>query len=283
MNFVLPTLNRRDAYSLNRERRFRQGAMIPHTHYRIRLFSPLVAAAAILLLAAPAPARSVFEGLELIGSERGGGVEIVNIQPSSPAARSMLRAGDRIIRIGNRRVRTLDDYVKVSRSLRDRKAEVTVEFVREGVTRKAVLSLYSSPLRSQWGVEVVPRRAEEAPGSTGDAEVWISEAKREIRGIERIPLRKRRPEQYGRAIQSLYTALAARPDSLEIASSIGKQYARLAALYYSRGERKKAAWCLRRALLIYRNALRRVRSTAELAMIKDDLEDLGSGIDAMRR
>lgn len=245
------------------------------------LFAVLIPLA---LVACPAhvDARSIFEGLELVESSNGGGVEIVSVEESSPAEKARLQVGDRIVKIGKYGIRSLDDYVKVSRAFRDRKAEVAIEYRREGALKTATLSLYSSSLRKRWGLDVIPRRKAGAAGREGGSARWRSEARARISRIENKDRSARSPEEYGEVIKTLYTSLDEEPDSLGTASLIGRQYTELAALYYSRGKGEKAAWCLKRALQLHANSLRKAKSVGEMASIKEDLSGMQETISTMR-
>ncbi|MDD5556676.1 MAG: PDZ domain-containing protein [bacterium] len=239
-----------------------------------------VPAAALLLVAASAPRRSVFEGLEIVESERGGGVEILSLEDSSPAARASLMPGDRITAIGGRRIAGLDDYVKVSRGLKDAAAPVTVEYHRDGIRRAAELSLRSAVLRERWGLAIIPWSDAK---SRGGADYWLDRARAKMREIERAGRGAVTPRDYGEALLSLFTALEDRPDALATAVLIGRAYGDLAAHYEARGERGKAVWCLRRAALVYGNTVRKADGMQDLVLVRDALGDLRKTLAAMER
>jgi len=236
-------------------------------------------AAVLLSWAHSASARSVLDGLEIVESEKGGGVEILTVAPSSPAAQALLRAGDRITLIGGEKIKNLDDYVKVSKQFKNRKGGVSIEYVRKGSRHTAELSLHSSPLQEKWGVAVAPWRES---GGKKDAEYWLEEARKQIQENERISENELRPVDYGKVLLSLFTSLNQNPGALGTAMLIGRQYGALAGLYYRRGEKKKAIWCLRRALLIYGNGLQKADGIQEIALVKYGLTDLQRTIAKMQ-
>ena len=223
-------------------------------------------------------ARSVFDGLELVESEKGDGVEIVSLEHSSPAAKATLQVGDRITRIGRYGIRNLDDYVKVSRRIKKQGSVTTLEYYRDGVCCSADLSLYSAQLKMKWGVEIIPWRKETAPGKEDNTNYWLKKAAGLISKNKNRNAADRSPEDYGKVILTLFTALEASPDSLSTATLIAGQYGELASLYYGRGEKKKAVWCLKRALRMYGNSLRKAGDIHDLSLIKNGLGELRESV-----
>lgn len=228
-------------------------------------------AAALLFGAHSASARSVLDGLEIVESEKSGGVEILTLAPSSPAAQALLRAGDRIISIGGEKIKNLDDYVRVSKQFKNKKGGVSIEYVRKGSRHTAELSLHSSPLQEKWGVAVAPWRES---GVKKDAGYWLEEARKHMQENERRSENELRPVDHGKVLLSLFTSLNQNPEALGTAMLIGRQYGALAGLYYRRGEKKEAIWCLRRALLIYGNGLQRAGGIQEIVLVRYGLTDL---------
>ena len=228
---------------------------------------------AAVLLSWPyaASARSVLDGLEIVESEKGGGVEILTLTSSSPAAQAQLRVGDCITSVGGEKIKNLDDYVRVSKQFKNKKSAVSVDYVRKGSRHTAELSLHSSPLQEKWGVTVAPWRES---GGKKDAEYWLEEARKQIQENERTSENELRPVDYGKVLLSFFTSLNQNQDALGTAMLIGRQYGALAGLYYRRGEKKKAIWCLRRALLIYGNGLQRAGGVQEIVLVKNGLTDL---------
>jgi membrane-associated protease RseP (regulator of RpoE activity) len=247
-------------------------ALIEHwIHTRITGRGVIVIVAVLLSWPYAASARSVLDGLEIVESEKGGGVEILTLAPSSPAAQALLRVGDCITSIGGEKIKNLDDYVKVSKQFKNRKGGVNIEYVRKGTRHTAELSLHSSPLHEKWGVTVAPWRES---GEKKDAEYWLEQARKQIQENERTSEDELRPVNYGKVLLCLFTSLNQNPDALGTAMLIGRQYGTLAALYHRRGEKKKAIWCLRRALLIYGNGLQKAGGIQEIVLVKYGLTDL---------
>ncbi|MCX6356892.1 MAG: PDZ domain-containing protein, partial [Candidatus Aureabacteria bacterium] len=223
------------------------------------------------MCASHAIARSVLDGLEVFDGEKGN-AEILIIAPSSPAARALLRPGDRITAIGGAKIKNLDDYVKVSQELSNGVQAVSIEYYRGASHRTAELTLKGSALQDKWGVTIIPWRAS-AEGQ-GGPDYWIEQAKKQIARNQGTTDAELQPTDYGGALLSLFTALNEKPDDLGTAMLVGRQYGELASLYYRRGERAKSVWCLRRALLIYNNSLQKAGDIQEIALVKGGLEDL---------
>ena len=217
--------------------------------------------ALLCLFASGVSARSVLEGLEIVEGDNGA-VEILSVAPGSPAAQAGLQPGDRIISIGKTKVKRLDDYIALSKGLKRSAAGIAIGYLRAGAAHTADLSIHSNPLREKWGIPVAPWRE--------------SRASEEARGDAA------RPEDHAKVILSFFTALDADPDSLETAVLIARQYGKLAGLYARREERGKAAWCLRRALQIYGNAVQKSGGIQELVLVKNGLGEMQEALAAMR-
>ncbi|MBX7056436.1 MAG: M28 family peptidase [Leptospirales bacterium] len=87
---------------------------------------------------APAePARSGFEFKLRLGimpanyDRRGDGVEVGDVHPEAPVARTGLRAGDHIVQLGDVEVRTIDDYMRFLEDARGGRS-YRIVFVRDG-------------------------------------------------------------------------------------------------------------------------------------------------------
>jgi hypothetical protein len=128
-------------------------------------------------------------------------------------------------------------------------------------------------------VRIIPWR--EGRAKQG-ADYWLERAAAQIKENERKGKAKVGPEDHGKVLLSLFTALDANPESLNTATRIGRHYGELAACYHKQGERKKAIWCLRRSLQLFGNSLQKASSIQELVYVKKGLEDLQKTMAAMK-
>ncbi len=235
----------------------------------------LVIASTLLLYPSYVNARSVLEGLEIVESEQYGGVEILSLAPSSPAEKAKLQVGDRIVNIGGRKIRNLDDYVQVSKKLNKSEGKkIRIEYYRDKIPHNVVLSLYPAPLQEKWGLDIVTWREAPPPGEGKPADYWLRRAKGQIRDNKRKSERDIKPEDHGRVILSLFSALEDKPDSLSTAMLVAREYGELATLYYKMGEKQKAFWCIRRALLIYNGSIRKAGDIQDLVLVENGLGEL---------
>jgi membrane-associated protease RseP (regulator of RpoE activity) len=240
-----------------------------------------IVALLILAGATTLSARSVLEGLEIVEDETGGGVEVLSLTASSPAAVAMMQAGDRIVKVDGRSISNLDSYVSASKQASGKK-KIVVEYYRGGTRRSVELSLYSIPLQEKWGVNIMTR-AETPPSAESDpAGYWAAQAKKRIRANEKKGEHRLAPEDYGDVILSLFSSLEAAPDSLTTAMLIARQYGRLAVLYGGMGEKEKAIWCFRRALLLCNDSTRKGRDIQDMVIVKHGLDDLRKEIANLR-
>lgn len=248
----------------------------------LMVMKPRIVALCVLLclFSSGAFARSVLEGLEIVEGDNGV-VEILSVAPGSPAAQAGLQAGDRITSIGKTKVTSLDDYIALSKGLRRSVAGIAIGYLRGGAARTADISLHSNPLREKWGIPVAPWRESRASEEAQGSGYWLDRARRELREMEARG-DAARPEDHARVILSFFTALDADPDSLDTAVLIARQYGRLAGLYARRGEKREAAWCLRRALQIYGNAVQKSGGIQELVLVKNGLGEMQEALATMR-
>ena len=236
--------------------------------------------ALLCLFASGVSARSVLEGLEIVEGDNGA-VEILSVAPGSPAAQAGLQPGDRIISIGKTKVKRLDDYIALSKGLKRSAAGIAIGYLRAGAAHTADLSIHSNPLREKWGIPVAPWRESRASEEARGSGFWLDRARRELRETEARG-DAARPEDHAKVILSFFTALDADPDSLETAVLIARQYGKLAGLYARRGEKREAAWCLRRALQIYGNAVQKSGGIQELVLVKNGLGEMQEALATMR-
>jgi len=243
----------------------------------------IITAAALILLPSLSPGSSVLSGLELADNDRGQGVEIVGVDPASPAARAKLETGDCITSIGGFSVKDLDNYVKISSLIGKRRKKATIVYYRKGVRHITELSLSSAVLRDQWGVTIIPWREMDSSEEKSRPDYWLDQARREEEETARKGEKDRTPADYGKTLLSLFTALHLDPDSTGTAILAARRYGELAAFYGERSREDKSLWCLKQAAQLYERCLKKAGNVQELALVKKGLEDFQKTMAGMKR
>ena len=78
-------------------------------------------------------AQSIFSGM--IFSEKKEGLKIVEVQSGSPGFDAGLIKGDIVLEIEGKKIRSLPDYVKISRKIKNKKVEVSLVILRKEIGR----------------------------------------------------------------------------------------------------------------------------------------------------
>jgi putative serine protease PepD len=92
-------------------------------------------------------APTAFLGVSIEGVENGGGAEINNVQPGSPAADAGLRSGDVVTKVGDVTVEDAADLIRAVRS-HEPGDEVTITYTRDGRSSDVQVELGESDVRN---------------------------------------------------------------------------------------------------------------------------------------
>ena len=85
-------------------------------------------------------AQSIFSGM--IFSERKEGLKIVEVQSGSPGFEAGLKNGDIVLEIEGKKVKSLPDYIKVSREIKNKKVEASLVILRKDVEYDVTIKIY---------------------------------------------------------------------------------------------------------------------------------------------
>jgi hypothetical protein len=98
--------------------------------YRLTLLLSIFLIVCVICFPAPLFAELPFSGLALSGAKEPPGAKIVEILPDSPAAGAGLLVGDVIVEIEGKNIKSLEDFIKVSKKIGDMKG-VLLSVMRE--------------------------------------------------------------------------------------------------------------------------------------------------------
>ena len=139
-------------------------------------------------------AQSIFSGLIL--SEKKEGLKVIDAQRGSPGFDAGLKAGDVVLKIDGKKIKTLDDYIKISKEANGKRLEASLTVLREGILYEAVVKAYSNPVYGQWK-EKVAKPIELPRGLTNSPyEYWVDKGNRTLKEVYSRPGQNRCPPPY---------------------------------------------------------------------------------------
>ncbi len=102
-------------------------------------------------------ATSPFSGLVVSqGESTSGGAKVVEIYPGSPAEKAGLSVGDIILEIDGQKVKTLEEFVNISKAMKEKSTEAKLLLIRKGRLQNALLFTYSENVFKEWKEKVAP-------------------------------------------------------------------------------------------------------------------------------
>ncbi|KHE91446.1 MAG: hypothetical protein SCABRO_02808 [Candidatus Scalindua brodae] len=185
----------------------------------------------------PVNAQSIFSGM--IFSERKEGLIIVEVQSGSPGFQAGLIKGDIVLEIEGKKIKSLPDYVKISREIKDKKVEVSLVILRKDVEYDVTIIVYSIPIYENWKEKVVepitlPRGLTKTPYI-----YWVGKGYRALKeNMNNKPIDVK-IANHNKALEYLLSALHYRPESIDTALQIASAYRKLGSLYIEKKNGKR--------------------------------------------
>ncbi len=224
-------------------------------------FSALVAGCWLLVAVVEAGQwPSLFRGVVVADSSLG--VRVVSIEAGSQAQRADLRPEDLIVRVGDRPVRTIDEFAELSQQLLGRAVEATLVVFRRGSPRELRLHLYSYPLLDAWGVEFVPEHDVRFAQPDTGAAYW----QRLGRGFEVA-------RQPSRALHAYLNALHQVPNDRALAFKVTALSTQAGRDALRDGRLLEGVTSLRQALVMMDHLFDTPLTSEQLEQLRDHLRD----------
>ncbi len=194
----------------------------------------------------PVYSQSIFSGM--IFSEKKEGLKIVEVQSGSPGFDAGLRSGDIVLEIEGKKIRSLPDYMKISREIKNKKVEVPLVILRKGVEYDVAIMVYSVPIYQNWEEKVV-KPVELPRGLTKTPFIyWVGKGYRALtKQMNGEPVDVK-IANYNKAVEYLLSALHYRPESIDTALQIASAYHKLGNLYVEKEVVKEGVVNYRRAI-----------------------------------
>ncbi len=236
----------------------------------------LIIAISLVVFTSPLFAQSIFSGLIL--SEKNDGLKVIDVQKGSPGFDAGLKTGDVLLEIDGNKIKSLEDYIKISRETKNKKVEASLTVLREGVRYDAVLKVYSVPIYQHWNEKVI--RPIELPRGTTNSPYayWVGKGNRTLKKSESQETFETKVVNYNKAIKDLYNGLHHQPESIDTALQIAKSYQGLGSLYLNNGIIKEGIKNYKYSIRLYTNCLKKTRKDDYLKLILANLQEIEKGL-----
>jgi tetratricopeptide (TPR) repeat protein len=220
----------------------------------------------------PVHAQSIFSGM--IFSEKKEGLKIVDVQSGSPGFDAGLRNGDIVLEIEGKQIKSLPDYVKVSREIKNKNVEASLVILRKDVEYDVIIKIYSIPIYKYWKEKVV-KPIELPRGLTKTPYIyWVGKgymaAKKQMNNVP-IDLKI---TNYNQALEYLLNALHYRPESIDTALQIASAYRKLGNLYIEKGIAKEGVINYRKSIKYYDECHKKTDNEDYLNKILTNLQEI---------
>ena len=217
-------------------------------------------------------AQSIFSGM--IFSEKKEGLKIVEVQSGSSGFDAGLIKGDIVLEIEGKKIRSLPDYVKISRKIKDKKVEASLVILRKDVEYDVTIMIYSIPIYRNWQEKVakpikLPRGLTKTPYI-----YWVGKGYRTLKKRMNNKSVDKKITNYNKALEYLLNALHYRPESIDTALQIANAYHMLGSLYTESKTVKKAMIHYRKSIKYYNGCYKKTDEKDYLNKILTNLQGI---------
>lgn len=220
----------------------------------------------------PVHAQSIFSGM--IFSERKEGLTIVDVQSGSPCFDAGLRKGDIVLEIEGKKIKSLPDYVNISKEIKNKKVEVSLVILRKDVEYDVTIMVYSIPIYQNWQEKVI-KPIELPRGVTNTPYIyWVGKGYKALKErMDNKPVDVR-IANYNNALEYLLNALHYRPESIDTALQIANAYRILGSLYIEEGTVKESVINYRKSIKYFDGCYKKTDKEDYLNKILTNLQEI---------
>jgi tetratricopeptide (TPR) repeat protein len=220
----------------------------------------------------PAHAQSLFSGM--IFSEKKEGLKIVDVQSGSPGFDAGLIKGDIVLEIEGKKIKSLPDYVKISREIKNKKVEASLVILRKDVEYDVTLMVYSVPIYQNWKEKVakpvtLPRGFTKTPYI-----YWVGKGYRALKKRMDNNSVDVKIANYNKALEYLLSALHYRPDSIDTALQVASAYHKLGSLYAEKKTTKESVIYYRKSIAFFDGCYKKTDEKDYLNKILTNLQEI---------
>jgi len=217
-------------------------------------------------------AQSIFSGM--IFSEKKEGLKIVDVQSGSPGFEAGLKKGDIVLEIEGKEIKSLPDYVKISRKIKNKNVEASLVILRKDIEYDVTIQIYSIPIYQHWKVKVakpikLPRGLTKTPYI-----YWVGKGYRALKKYQDDKPVDVRIENYNNALKYLLNALHFRPESIDTAIQVANAYRKLGNLDIEKGMVKEGVTNYRKSIKYYDGCYKKSDKEDYLNKILTNLQEI---------
>lgn len=215
---------------------------------------------------------SLLSGIVVL--EKKGEVIVHEVKPKTPIVRSGIRKDDIIVEIEGVKIKRMDDYVMISKKLKNVKLKVEMLIKRQKNIIKVLIEDYSIPIKQFWGIKV-PYSMDKTPGKESPFNYWYLQAKRKLDNIkhEKSPIVI--ADAYHNAISNMYSALHYDPKKVMALVLIADTYKKMGEVLLNAGSADKAKTNFLNSVVLYKKSLSKIElPKKDLIKIRDNLNDI---------
>lgn len=219
-------------------------------------------------------ASGLFSGLVVSqGDSASGGVKVVEIYPGCPAERAGVSAGDLIIEIDGQKIKTLDEFVKMSKARGAKDMEAGLVLIRKGKLQNLRVVTYSEIIFKEWREKVPPPPQSSIMGLSL-FQYYMEKGKAKL-GENKVggafETKLARDEE---AIRYLFYALHYNPTEVGVALFIADTHMNMARLYLENGRIPLAVENYGKAANLYEKCSKKHVAEKELELILTHLQEV---------
>ncbi len=220
----------------------------------------------------PVFAQTIFSGLTF--SEKKEGLKIVEVQSGSPGFDAGLIKGDIVLEIEGKKIKSLPDYVRISRKLKNKKVEASLVILRNNVEYDVTIMVYSIPIYQNWREKVakplkLPRGLTKTPYI-----YWVGKGYRTLKKRMNNKPVEVKIDNYNKALGYLFNALHYRPESIDTALQVASAYHKLGNLFAEIGKVKKAVINYRKSIKYFDGCHKKTDKEDYLNKILTSLQEI---------
>ncbi len=219
-----------------------------------------------------AHAQTIFSGM--IFSEKKEGLKIVEVQSGSPGFDAGLIKGDIVLEIEGKKIKSLPDYVKISREIKNKKVEASLVILRKEVEYDVTIMIYSIPIYQNWK-EKIAKPVKLPRGLTKTPYIyWVGKGYRAL--TERMGNRPVdvKIANYNKALEYLLNALHYRPESIDTALQVASAYHKRGNLYIEKEMVKEGVINYRKSIKYFDGCYKKTDKKDYLNKILTNLQEI---------
>lgn len=221
-------------------------------------------------------AQSIFSGLIL--TEKKKGLKVIDVQSGSPVYKAGLKPGDFVLEIDGKKLRSLEDYVRISRDAKRKKLEASLTILRDGINYEAIIKIYSVPIFNNWNEKVTGPVKLPGDLKVSPYKYWVGKANRSLKKYDGTASVKIRITSYNKSIKYFYYGLHYQPKSIDTVLQIAKSHHELGNLYLKDGKTNDGISNFKISFRLYVNCLKKTQKEEHLEFILKNLKEIEKGL-----